>query len=108
MTLSNRGRIERGGIIKIHDSFTSKNGYSSGVGFGARGKMTGQVRKLKMVMRAESFLSGTLNFLSTNMIEAIREVLQKPITGPGATRRGSHLTNAKGGKVKGDKIWRGR
>jgi hypothetical protein len=64
------------------------------------GEVTSKVGKLKMVMRAEGLLSSTFYFLTTNVIEAIRKVLEEPVTGPRATRRGSHLTNAEGGKVK--------
>jgi hypothetical protein len=101
-------RVERGGIVEIHNPFAGENGNTSRIGIGAGREMASCVREFEMVVGAERLLSRTLDLLGTDMVKAIRKVLQELVTGSGTTRRGTHLTDTERGKVKGNKVRRDR
>ena len=75
---------------------------------GAGREVASGVWEFVMIVGAERLFGGAFDLLSTNMIEAFREVLQELVTSSGATCRSAHLAEAERSEVKGDKIRWGR
>ncbi len=97
-------RVDRVRIVRVENSFVSKNGNPSRT-LTSRGKVTGNRREEVVVMRTQHILGGTFDLLGTDMIKSFRKMAEKPVAGFGTLSHGASLTDTERGEVEGDNIW---